>query len=380
LLCAPEAATAAPGRGPALAGKYWVFVGTYNGAKSKGIYRLELDATTGKLSEPELAVECVDPSFLAMHPSGRFLYAVSEIGELGGKKTGGVRAFALERVAGKLTALNEQPSKGSGPCHIVVDRQGRNALVANYGGGSAACLPIGPDGKLGEATGFVQHSGGSVNPDRQKEPHAHSINLDPNNRFAFVADLGLDQVLIYRFDPTHGTLKPNDPPHVAVEPGAGPRHFAFHPSGKFAYVINELGNTITAMSYDPEGGVLKKVQTVSTLPKDFTGKSYTAEVVVHPTGRFVYGSNRGHNSIAIFKADPQTGKLTPAGHQAEGIKTPRNFNIDPTGRYLLVANQDADSIVIFTIDPERGDLKPTGQTVKVPMPVCIKFLAKPEKQ
>jgi len=355
------------------AGKAWVYIGTYSGPKSKGIYRCEMDLATGKLSEPELAGEAVNPSFLALHPTGRFLYAVSEIGNLSGQKTGGVKAFAIDPKTGKLSPLNQQPSKGEGPCHLVVDKAGKNVLVANYGGGSAAVLPIQGDGSLGEPSGFAQHKGFSVDPDRQKEPHAHSINLDPANHFAFVADLGLDKVLVYRFDSEKGTIKPNEPPFVAIASGAGPRHFAFHPNGKYAYVINEMGNSVTAMDYDADKGVLKKVQSVPTLPKKVKGNS-TAEVVVHPSGKFLYGSNRGHNSIAIFRIDPETGKLTPAGHQDMGIKTPRNFNIDPTGKFLMVANQDGDSLLIFAIDQKTGELKPTDRKVEVPSPVCVKFL------
>jgi 6-phosphogluconolactonase len=256
----------------------------------------------------------------------------------------------------------------------VVDRQGKNLLVANYGGGSVAVLPITADGKLAEATSFVQHKGSSADQARQSAPHGHSINLDAAGRFAFAADLGLDQVLVYQFDPSKGELKPHDPPFASVKPGSGPRHFAFHPSGQFAYVINELANTVTAFRYDPQQGVLKEVQTISTLPEDFKGKSYTAEVVVHPRGKFLYGSNRGHDSIAIFAIDAASGRLTPQGHEPTQGKTPRNFNIDPSGAFLLAANQNSGTIVVFRIDPATGKLKPTSQSVEVPAPVCIKFL------
>ncbi|MCS6850184.1 MAG: lactonase family protein [Gemmataceae bacterium] len=352
------------------AGRFWVFVGTSTGKKSKGIYRLEFDATTGQLGPAELAAETSRPTFLAIHPSQKFLYAV---GELDGPKGGAVNAFGIDPTTGKLTFLNQQPSGGNGPCHVVVDQAGKHVLVANYGGGSASVLPIRPDGSLGPATAFVQHVGKSVNPRRQEAPHAHCINLDPANRFAFVADLGLDQVLIYRFDPDRGSLVANTPPHVAMAPGAGPRHFAFHPNGKWAYAINELDSTLTAMSYDAATGTLTKVQTESTLPKDFTGTNYPAEVVVHPSGKWVYGSNRGHNSIVVFAIDGTTGKLTLVGHQAHNIKTPRNFNLDPTGRWLIVANQDADSLVVFRIHPESGALESTGESAAVPTPMCVKF-------
>jgi 6-phosphogluconolactonase len=356
--------------------KLWVFVGTYTSVKgSKGIYRFELDLATGKLSNGELAAEVAQPSFLAIHPNHHFLYAVGELDKVGDKKGGAINAFALDPKTGKLTALNQQSSGGAGPCHLVVDWKGKNVLAANYGGGSVCVLPIKADGSLGPATAFVQHQGKSINKDRQEAPHAHSINLDAGGKFAFAADLGLDKVLVYRFDADKGTLTPNAPPAVDLVKGAGPRHFAFHPSGKFAYVINELDMTVTAMSYDAERGILTPVQTVGTVPEGAKPNYSTAEVVVHPSGKFLYGSNRGHHSIAIFTIDPATGKLTAAGHQGKDIKTPRNFAIDPTGTYLLVANQDGDSLVVFRINQQTGALDPTGVRVEVPRPVCVRFVA-----
>jgi 6-phosphogluconolactonase len=354
-----------------------VYVGTYTGAKSKGIYLCELDTSTGKLTSKGLAGEATNPSFLALHPNRKFLYAVGEVASLDGKKGGGVSAFAIEPATGKLTLLNQQSSVGAGPCHLVVDKEGKNVLVANYGGGSVAALPVDADGKLREASSFSQHRGTSVNKQRQEAPHAHSVNLDPANRFAFVADLGLDQVLVYRFDPTKGGLVPNDPPAAAVAPGSGPRHFAFHPSGKFAYVINEMLLTVTAFAYDPERGALKELQTIATTPDGVKPGYSTAEVVVHPSGKFLYGSNRGHDSIAMFKIDPETGQLSFLGTEPTQGKTPRNFNIDPTGRFLLAANQGSDTITVFQIDSQTGKLKPTGQRVEIPAPVCIRF-APPE--
>ncbi|OAI47506.1 6-phosphogluconolactonase [Planctomycetaceae bacterium SCGC AG-212-F19] len=353
--------------------KLWVYVGTYTGKVSKGIYRLELDLASGKLSAPQLAGENPSPSFIAIHPSQRFLYAVNEVGSFGGKKTGSVTAFAIDSKTGDLTQLNQQSCGGPGPCHIVVDKEGKNALVANYSGGSCCVVPIGADGKLAEPSSVIQHQGSSVNKGRQAEPHAHSINLDAGNKFAFVADLGLDKILVYRFDPAKGALTANDPPAVAVAPGAGPRHFAFHPDGKHAYVINEMGNTVTVLDYDAEKGVLKAGQSITTLPKDFKGNTSTAEVVVHPSGKFLYGSNRGHDSIAIFAIDAKTGELTAVGHQGTGIKAPRNFAIDPTGAFMLVGNQGAGSIAVFRIDQKTGELAPNG-TVEVPSPVCIRFM------
>lgn len=266
------------------------------------------------------------------------------------------------------------PSRGAGPCHLTVDSRGRNVLVANYGSGSIAVLPIGYDGRLSEASEFIQHSGSSVNPKRQQGPHAHSINLSPDNRFAIVADLGLDQVLVYRFNPAYSTLAVNDPPFTKMNPGAGPRHFAFHPSGKFAYVISELQSTVTAFAWAAGPGTLSEIQTISALPKDFSGESYCAEVQVHPSGKFLYGSNRGHDSIAVFTVDENKGTLTPVEYASTQGKWPRNFGIDPSGAFLLAANQNSDNITVFRIDAKTGQLKPTGQTLEVGAPVCVKFV------
>jgi len=373
LFCGPAAARPASEPRPpgARSQDLIVFVGTYTRGDSLGIYRCRLDLGTGRLASLELAAETVNPSFLALHPSGRFLYAVGEIANFGGGKTGAVSAFQLDPKTGELAALNQQPSRGTGPCHLTVDRTGRSVLVANYGSGSVACPPIGDDGRLGEATSFVQHEGSSVNPRRQKGPHAHVVEVDPANRFAFVADLGLDKVLIYRLDVDRGQLVPSDPPWAAVAPGAGPRHLAFHPSSRFLYVINELDSTVTAFAYDARRGAMELLEAVSTLPDGFAAKNTTAEIAVHPSGRFLYGSNRGHDSLAIFAIDPDTGKLRCVGHESTRGETPRNFAIDPTGRYLLAANQDTDNVVVFRIDADTGKLHATGQSLEVPMPVCI---------
>ncbi|MFN4179154.1 MAG: lactonase family protein [Armatimonadota bacterium] len=348
-----------------------VYVGTYTGKGSKGIYAFEFNLRTAEATQPKLVAEAPNPSFIAIHPSARFIYAVNEI--WGGGKEGTVSAFAIQP-DGNLQFLNQQSSKGVGPCHLTVDKTGKFVLVANYGSGSVAVLPILTDGRLGEATCSIQHEGKSVNPQRQEGPHAHSVNLDPVNRFAIVADLGIDKLLVYRFDAVKGILEPNDTPFVATAPGAGPRHIAFHPNGKFLYAINELNSTVTAYSYDDAKGILTELQTVSTLPEGFAGNNTTAEVQVHPTGKFLYGSNRGHDSIAIFAIDEATGKLTSVGHQSTQGKTPRNFGIDPTGTYLFAANQDSDNIVVFRIDPQTGRLEPSGRIIEVPTPVCVKFL------
>ncbi len=355
-------------------GRMVVYLGTYTGGESEGIYRYALDETSGKLTFEGVTTGVENPSFLAIHPDGRHLYCVCEISDYRGGETGSVRAFSIEATTGDLKPLNEQSSGGAGPCHLVVDAFGENVLVANYGGGSVSVVEIEPDGRLGAVSSHVQHHGSSVNPGRQKGPHAHSIHVDAANRFAFAADLGLDKILVYRFDAGVGTIAANDPPAATVKPGAGPRHFAFHPSGDSAYVINELDSTVTVFSYDAERGILTKIQTISTLPADFEGRSHTAEVQVHPGGKFLYGSNRGHDSIAVFSIDPERGTLTMVETEPTQGKTPRNFGIDPSGKFLLAANQGSDTVVVFHIDPETGALEPSGHSVETPTPVCVKFL------
>ena len=359
---------------PAAGGDFFVYIGTYTGKGSEGIYLYRLDTAAGKLTALGVAAKVPSPSFLAIHPDGRHLCAVSEISNFEGKKSGAVSAYELDPKTGGLTFLNKVSSKGTGPCHVTVDRTGRDVLVANYDGGSVAVLPVGQDGRLGEASAFIQHSGSSVNPQRQKEPHAHSINVSPDNRFAVAADLGLDQMLVYRFDPAKGSLTANEPPFTRVNPGAGPRHFAFQPDGKFAYVINEIQSTITAFTWDAAGGILKEIQTISTLPAGYSGQNDTADVHVHPTGKFVYGSNRGHDSIAVFAVDPARGTLTPVEHVPTQGKVPRNFGIDPTGSILIAANQNSDNMVVFRIDANTGRLSPTGQSLQLSRPVCVKFV------
>jgi 6-phosphogluconolactonase len=347
-----------------------VYFGTYtpgdNG--SKGIYCSVLDTETGELAAPVLAAEAKNPSFIEIHPRGKYLYAVSESGG-----AGSVSAYAIDPDTKNLKLLNSRPSGGSGPCHVNIDHAGKNVLVANYGSGSASVIPIRDDGNLAEPTGFVQHEGASVNPQRQKGPHAHSVNVSTDDRFAFVADLGLDKVMIYRLDVEKGTITANEPAFAKVKPGAGPRHFTFGADGTFAYVINEMGGTITAFSYEPASGALTEIQTITTLPDGFAGSNSCAEVRVHPGGRFLYGSNRGHDSIAVYSIDPAKGTLTFVEHETAGIKTPRNFNIDPTGKFCLVASQGADSVVVFKIDQKTGALEPTGNKISIGKPVCIQF-------
>ena len=360
--------------GAGAAEKLMVYIGGRGRVKGGAIYRCRMDLATGALTAPEVAAELPNPSFLAFHPNGRFLYSVIEAGRFAGTRGGGVAAFAIRPASGELTPLNRKPSGGTSPCHIVVDRRGKHVLGANYGGGSVFVLPIGPDGRLGERTALVQHKGRGADPKRQRAPHAHAINLDAANRFALSADLGLDKILVYRFDAAKGTLSPHDPPFAAVAPGAGPRHLAMHPSGKWAYVITEMASTVAAYAYDADKGTLTSMQTVSTLPKGFAGTNYCAEVEVHRSGKFLYGSNRGHDSIAIFAVDPETGRLGKLRHASTRGKHPRHFRIDPTGRYLLVANRDTNEVVVFGIDAKTGGLKATGHTAKVPGPACVKLL------
>jgi 6-phosphogluconolactonase len=344
------------------------YVGTYTKPDgSKGIYRFTLDLESGRLGGGDLAAEAKNPSFLAVHPSGEFLYSANEL-----DGSGGVTAFAIND-DGSLKLLNQQSSKGAGACHVWVDGAGKNVLVANYGGGNIAALPIHEDGSIGEATGFVQHTGSSVNPARQKEPHAHSVYTDGDDRFVYACDLGTDRVYIYKFDSEKGTLAPNEPAAGILAPGSGPRHLAFHPAGGYAYVINELLNTIDVFKHDADTGALDPVQTVDTLPDDFDGTNTTAEIFVHPSGRFLYGSNRGHDSIAVYVINEQTGKLNLVDHTHTGGKAPRNFAIDPTGMWLIAANQQTNDIFVFKIDPATGKLTETGQTAKVGAPVCVLF-------
>ncbi len=379
-------ATPAPAQAPAPSPdaktpKFRVYVGTYTNSKSKseGIYTFDFDGVTGALTNQSVAAKTDNPSFLAFHPTRKFLYAVNEVGQYGGKPTGSVSGFAIDPKTGGLSPLNSESSGGADPCYLTVDATGSDVLVANYSGGSVSVLPVGADGKLGPARSTIQHRGSSVNKSNQSGPHAHSVDLDSTNRVAVVADLGLDKVMVYRFDPGGGTLQPNIPPFASLPPGSGPRHLAFAPDGRHAYVINEISCTITVFDYDQARGSFAALQTISTKPDPVKPGDSTAEVVVHPSGRFVYGSNRGPDTLAIYSADPASGKLTLVGFQPTGGKSPRNFAIDPTGQFLLAANQNSDTIRVFRVDQGTGRLAPVGEPAACPSPVCIRFLPVPSE-
>jgi 6-phosphogluconolactonase len=314
----------------------------------------------------------VNPSFLAIDTSKDYVYAVNEVGEYAGKPGGGVSAFKIEE-KGNLRFLNEQATLGADPCYVTIDRKRRNALVANYTGGSVTVLPIRSDGTLSMATDVRQHEGSGPK-EQQKGPHAHCVILDRSERHALVADLGIDKVMIYRFDGAKGKLLPNDQPFAELAAGAGPRHLAFHPNGKFLYAINELDSTITVFAYNELKGTLAHVDTVSTLPADFSGVSYCADVHISSTGKVLYGSNRGHNSIVVFEIDQGSGKLKLMQHVSTQGDWPRNFAIDPSETFLWVANQRSDNIVGFVIDHKTGGLRPLDVVEQIPSPVCLKFL------
>ncbi len=349
----------------------WVYFGTGDTA----IYLSQFDAKTGALSEPRVVADAIRPNFLEIHPNSTRMYVCSREPQTGRDARGVVIAYSIDQSTGDLQRLNSLDTGGPGPAHVTVDHTGQMAVVANYTGGSVAAFRLHEDGRLAQRTAFIQHEGSSVNKQRQSEPHAHSVNFSPDNRVVVAADLGLDKVMIYRADPATGKLSPNDPPFAKVAPGSGPRHFAFHPSGKYGYVINEISSTVTAFDYDAKTSALREIQTISTLPEGYTGESTTAEVQVHPSGDFLYGSNRGHDSIAAFRIDPATGKLTLIEIEPGQGKTPRNFRIDPTGGYLFAANQGSDAVAVLRIDKKSGALSPTGVAVKVPAPMCVRFVA-----
>lgn len=356
------------------AAEYFMYVGTYTNLQSKGIYAFRFDSTTGKLSPLGLAVKTPSPSYLALHPNGRFLYAVNEISHFQRMTANGsVSAFSIDSSTGMLKLMNAQASQGDGPCHLALGSQGKCVIVANYNNGSISAFPISDDGFLKQSSAFFQHLGSSVNPKNQKSPHAHCVAVSPDNRFALVADLGLDQVLVYHLNAADGTMSVNEPRYAKVAPGSGPRHLAFHPNGKFVYSINEIASTITTFAYAAQAGTLSELQTVSTIPKDFKEHNDTAELQVHPSGKFLYGSNRGHDSIAVFAIDPAAGTLKPIEHVPTQGKTPRGFSIDPTGAFLIAGNQQSNTIAVFKIDRATGRLTLTGPPITSMSPVSFVF-------
>jgi len=353
-----------------------IYLGTYTGGESKGIYRSALDEGSGELSDPVLAAELENPSFLVVSPDQNYLFAVSENEKFKGDEGGGVSSFAISEDGG-LTLINQVNSGGGAPCHISIDPEGKCLLVANYMGGSTSSYQITVDGKIVSpaAEGFIQHEGQGAQLPRQASPHAHSVNVDPSSKRAYVADLGLDKVLIYKLDAAAGTIVPNDPPFLKLPDATGPRHFSFHPSGKWAYTNLEMSLQVAALGHDPETGALNVLEIESTVP-DGTGRkgNSTAECLVHPTGKWVYVSNRGHDSIAAFAIDQKTGKLDFIEREFTQGKTPRNFGIDPSGKFLIAGNQGSGNVVVLKIDQDTGSLNPTGHEIELPAAVCIRFL------
>jgi 6-phosphogluconolactonase len=363
----------AAGAARAIDYQYLVYVGTYTDKGSKGIYAYRFDPGTGEADAIGLVAETANPSFLAVDLNHKYLYAVNEIDNFHGGHTGAISVFAIDRVPGRLTPLQQISSLGADPAHVSLDRTGRYLLVANYTGGNIAVFPIEKGGRLGPSSAFVQHTGSSVNQERQAGPHAHAIEASNDNQFVLSADLGLDKLLVYRFDPKSGSLAPNDPAFAKLTPGSGPRHFALAPSGKFVYLVNELSSTVTVFAFTSDSGRLREEQTISTLPADFHGENTTAEIAVDAQGKFLYVSNRGDDSIAVFAIDPHNGKLTFEQRVPTGGKTPRHFAIDPTGKWLFSANQDSNSITLFRVNSSNGKLTPTAHALQVATPVCVVF-------
>jgi len=348
-----------------------VFVGTYTGKGSEGIYACGFDPASGESGPLALVAATENPSFLAVDPQGRFLYAVNEVNTFQGEPSGAVSVFAIQRPSGQLQLLQQVASLGRGPAHLSLDRSARYLLVANYGGGSCAVFPIGEDGRLGPHSAFVQNAGSSVDPRRQAGPHAHAIQVTTDNRVALVADLGLDKLLVFRFDDRTGSLTPGQPAYASASPGAGPRHVACAPSGKFVYLLNEMASTIAVFAYAADAAALQERQTISVLPKDFNGKSFAAEIRVDARGKYLYASNRGDDSIAVLSIHPDDGTLTPVEWVPSGGKTPRSFALDPTGKWLLAANQNSNEIVLLRVDPASGRLSSAARSWKLVSPVCV---------
>lgn len=349
----------------------FLYVASSSPKDGNGISVTRFDRMSGGLGKFRPTGGLESAGTLAVHPSGKFLYAITRIKDAQGSPTGGVVALTVDDATGDLREIDRRPSGGTGPCYLAVDNDGQCLVVAHCGTASVVCLKLQPDGRFGDASTVIRHEGKSLN--SEGKPQAHSINVAPGNRFAIAADLGLDRLFVYRLDATKAQLTPHDPPYVAVSRGAGPRHLAFHPNERYAYSVNELGNTVTACTFQSETGLLHTFQEVATLPGDFRGESYAAEIQVHPTGRFLYASNRGHDSLAIFSIDPKSGRLSPIGHASTQGKFPRHFALDPAGEFLIVANQKSDRLVVFQIDRQTGLLKAKGSPISIPQPVCVRF-------
>jgi 6-phosphogluconolactonase len=346
----------------------FTYFGTQRTGTNAGFSLAHFDTDTGVLTKPEFLLAATAPAFFVIHPDGRHLYTCNAA------SSGGVSAYEIEPHTGALKFLNRVSSGGAGPCYVSLDQTARFALVANYAGGSIAVFAIQPDGSLGERTAFVQHTGNSVNPQRQTHAYAHSIIVDPSNRFALVDDLGVDKIFVYRFNAQDGSLTPNDPPFAGIRPGSGPRHLAFHPNGRWVYVISEIASTVTAFNWNPANGSLAEFQTISALPENFNGTNTSAEIALHPNGKFLYASNRGDDSLAVFAIDPATGKLGLVERVSCGGRTPRFFTFDPTGKWLLCSNHGSDTTVVFRVDEKTGKLAQIGQPVSVSYPFCERFL------
>jgi 6-phosphogluconolactonase len=361
-----------------------VFVGTYTEpilfgtgkilqGKGEGIYAYRFDESSGSMNLCSITPAGPNPSYLTFDPSHRFLYAVNELKKYQGAQTGSVSAFSIDSESGSLSFLNRQPTHGTDPCNLVVDKTGKFVLVANFMSGSVCVLPIMKDGSLGDPTDVLQHNGSSIDPIRQAGPHAHGVTMDESGRIVFIPDLGLDKVMVYRFDPSNGILKPNDSPSIDIPAGAGPREFVMHPRGEYAYLINELNSTVMAFRYQKGYTCFERIQTISTLPQDFKGTSACGELQISPSGEYLYGANRGHDSIVTYAVNQTNGMLSYVGCTSTQGKTPRHFIVDPNGKFLLVVNQDSDNMVTFRIEPTTGELC-ICQNIAVPTPVCVKFL------
>jgi 6-phosphogluconolactonase len=355
----------------ALVADTFVYFGSHSSGPGIGFSLARFDIETGALTKPEFLLEAKEPAFFVFSADGSRLYTCNS------GTPGGLSAYAVEPHTGHLRLLNRVLTGGGDTSYLSLDRTGRYVLVANYDGGNVAVFALKPDGAIGDWTAFDQHTGRSVNPRRQTHAYAHAIVLDPTNRFVLVPDLGVDKLFVYRFDEKSGALTPNDPPFAAIAPGSGPRHVRFHPNGRWVYLINEIARTIVAFAWNTSDGTLTPFQTATTLPADFSGVSTCAELEIHPNGRFLYGSNRGHDSLAVFAIDQDTGRLTPVEHVSSGGKTPRNFAFDPTGQGIVLTNQDSSNAVVFRVDAATGRLTRTGDPVSVPAPFCERFLTVP---